>query len=381
MDFNLNDDQLALLEVAENFSKNELRPYAAQWDEQAHFPVETIKKSAELGFAALYCDDQYGGTGLGRLDSALIFEALSKGCVTTAAYISIHNMVAWMIDSFGNDDQRAHWIPKLASMEMLASYCLTEPASGSDAASMKSRAVRDGDHYILNGSKAFISGAGTSGLYLVMARTGDDSAKGISAFLVEKDFEGVGFGKQEKKMGWKNQPTAVVTFDNVKVPVDNRLGEEGMGFKFAMQGLDGGRVNIAACSLGGAADAIDRALDYMDEREQFGKKLKDFQALQFKLADMATELESARLMVYRAANMIDMNHNDKTKYCAMAKRLATDIGFKVANDALQIHGGYGYIHDYEVERIVRDLRVHQILEGTNEIMRVIITRKILSDRA
>ena len=377
MNFELSDDQLAIQDAARQFAQNELRPHASTWDEESFFPVDTIKQAAELGFAALYCKEDFGGTSLGRLDSALIFEELSKGCITTAAYISIHNMVAWMIDTYGDEAQRSHWIPKLASMDILASYCLTEPSSGSDAASLKTKATLKGDHYVLEGSKAFISGAGTSGLYLVMARTGDDSAKGISAFLVEDGMKGLSFGAQEKKMGWKSQPTAVVNFDQVEVPVENRLGEEGMGFKFAMSGLDGGRVNIASCSLGGAGDAITRTLDYMNERKQFGKRLSDFQALQFKLSDMVTELESAKLMVYRAAHMIDINHAEKTKFCAMAKRLATDIGFKVANDALQMHGGYGYIHEYEIERIVRDLRVHQILEGTNEIMRVIIARKTL----
>lgn len=378
MNFDFTDDQRAFIDLAKNFADNELAPHASHWDDTSFFPVETIKKSAALGFAALYCSEEFGGTGLGRLDSALIFKELSRGCISTAAYISIHNMACWMIDTFGSDTQRAKFLPALTSMEHLASYCLTEPSSGSDAAALKTKAVRDGDHYILNGSKAFISGAGVSDIYVVMVRTGEDGPKGISTFIIEKDMAGVGFGALEKKMGWKSQPTALVTFDDVKVPVENRLGEEGEGFTFAMKGLDGGRVNIAACSLGGAASAMEKAVTYMDERQQFGRSLNKFQALQFKASDMATQLEAAELMTYRAAHAIDSNNTHKTKLCAMAKQFATDACFDIANDALQIHGGYGYIHDYDVERIVRDLRVHQILEGTNEIMRLIISRSLFS---
>ncbi len=378
MDFILNDDQKDFIEAAKTFSDKELRPFSGQWDEASFFPLDTIRKAADMGFSTLYCQQEYGGMGLGRLESALIFEELSKGCISTAAYLSIHNMVSWVIDSFGSDEQRKKWIPKLTAMDLFSSYCLTEAGAGSDAASLKTRAVREGDFYILDGSKCFISAAGVSDLYLVMARTGEDGAKGVSAFLVEKGMKGLSFGVPEKKMGWKSQPTAVVNFDGVKVPVINRIGEEGEGFKFAMSALDGGRVNIASCSLGGAARSLDLALSYMAERKQFGRSLDSFQSLQFKLADMKTDLEAAKLMVYRAADMIDKNHSDKTMYCAMAKRFATDICSKVADHALQLHGGYGYIHEYEVERLVRDLRVHQILEGTNEIMRVIISKKMLA---
>ncbi len=378
MNFTLNDDQKAFIETAKSFSDKELKPFAGEWDEKSYFPVDTIKKAAEMGFATLYCREEHGGLGLGRLESALIFETLSAGCVSTAAYLSIHNMVSWVIDTFGSDSQRFYWLPQLTEMSVLASYCLTESNSGSDAASLKTKAVKSGDHYILDGSKCFISGAGVSDVYLVMARTSDDGANGISAFIVEKEFEGVSFGALEKKMGWKSQPTAVVNFDSVKVPATHLIGREGQGFKFAMQALDGGRVNIASCSLGGAARALEQTLSYMAERKQFGKSLDSFQALQFRLADMRTELEAAKLMVYKAAHMLDINDPEKTFYCAMAKRFTTDICSKIANEALQLHGGYGYIHDYEVERLVRDLRVHQILEGTNEIMRVIVSKKMLA---
>jgi len=332
---------------------------------------------AELGFAGIYCSEDVGGSGLTRFDAALIFEQLSYGDVSSAAFISIHNMASWMIDTFGSETQRSDWLPRLTSMDLIASYCLTEPGSGSDAAAMKTRAVRDGDDYVLNGAKQFISGAGTSDLYLVMVRTSDDGARGVSTLIVPKDTPGLSFGANERKMGWKNQPTRQVIFDNARVPVANRLGEEGMGFKFAMAGLDGGRLNIAACSLGGAQLALDKALDYAKEREQFGKPIADFQAIQFKLADMETELQAARVMLYEAAARLDGKTPDATRWCAMAKRFVTDTGFKVANEALQIHGGYGYLADYGVEQIVRDLRVHQILEGTNEIMRVIISRDML----
>ncbi len=372
----LTDEQLMIREAAQRFAYDRMRPFAGEWDEKKHFPVDVLREAAGLGFAAIYCGEDHGGSGLSRLDGVLIFEQLSRGCIATAAFLSIHNMCTWMIDRFGSADQRGQWVPKLAAMELIASYCLTEPGSGSDAAAMKTRAVKDGDHYVLNGSKAFISGAGTSDVYVVMARTGDETARGISAFIVPKASEGLSFGANEKKMGWNAQPTRTVAFDNVIVPVENRLGAEGEGFKFAMKGLDGGRLNIAACSLGGAQDALDRATNYAGERSQFGRKINDFQATQFKLADMETELCAARSLLYEAASALDAKAPDATKWCAMAKRFVTDAGYKIANDALQIHGGYGYLHDYGVERIVRDLRVHQILEGTNEIMRVIVARSM-----
>ncbi len=376
MDFSLTDDQRAIFEAAQAFAREELAPHSARWDEEKHFPVDVMRKAAGLGFAGIYVKEDVGGSGLGRLDASLIFEALSYGDVPTAAFISIHNMCSWMIDRFGSDDLRQRWLPRLTTMELIASYCLTEPGSGSDAASMRTTARLEGDHYVLNGSKAFISGAGVSDVYVVMARTGGEGPKGVSTFIVEKGTPGLTFGAQEKKMGWNAQPTAQVNFDNVRVPAENRVGAEGDGFRFAMMGLDGGRLNIASCSLGGAGFALDSAKSYMEERRQFGKALKDFQALQFKLADMATELDAARLMVRRAADALDKRDPQATKYAAMAKRFATDAGFAVANDALQLHGGYGYLKDYPVERIVRDLRVHQILEGTNEIMRVIVAREL-----
>jgi len=372
----LSDEQGMIQEAAHRFASEQMRPFAGEWDEKKHFPVEVLREAAGLGFAAIYCQEEHGGSGLSRLDGVLIFEQLSRGCIATAAFLSIHNMCTWMVDRFGSAEQRAHWVPRMASMELINSYCLTEPGSGSDAAAMKTRAVRQSDHYILNGSKAFISGAGVSDVYVVMAKTGEDSPRGVSAFIVPKDSQGLSFGANEKKMGWNAQPTRVVSFDNVRVPVENRLGAEGEGFKFAMKGLDGGRLNIAACSLGGAQDALDRAMRYAGERSQFGRKINDFQATQFKLADMETELSAARSLLYEAASALDVLAPDATKWCAMAKRFVTDTGYKVANDALQIHGGYGYLHDYGVERIVRDLRVHQILEGTNEIMRVIVARSM-----
>ncbi|MCA6331654.1 MAG: acyl-CoA dehydrogenase family protein [Phenylobacterium sp.] len=377
MDFALNDDQAAIQAAARTFAEAELAPYSARWDEEKVFPVETLRAAAALGFAGLYVREDVGGSGLGRLDAALVFEELSRGDVAVAAYISIHNMVSWMIDRFGSDAQRQRWLPRLATMELLSSYCLTEPGAGSDAASLATRAERDGDDYVLTGAKAFISGAGTSHLYLVMARTGEGGARGVSAFVVEAGTPGLSFGAQERKMGWNAQPTAMVHFDGVRVPAANRIGAEGEGFRFAMAGLDGGRINIAACSLGGAGLALETAREHLSARRQFGRPLADFQALQFRLADMATELEAARLMVRRAAFALDAGDPDATLYCAMAKRFATDGGFEVANQALQLHGGYGYLRDYPLERIVRDLRVHQILEGTNEIMRVIISREIL----
>ena len=376
MDFELSDHQRAIQEAARAFAEAELAPHAARWDEEKHFPIDTLRQAAALGFAAIYVRDDVGGTGLGRLDAALIFEELARGCVSTSAFLSIHNMCCWMIDRFGSDELRRRYVARLATMELIASYCLTEPGSGSDAASLRTSARRDGEDYVLNGAKAFISGGGVSDIYVVMARTGEPGPRGISTFVVEKGNAGLSFGAQERKLGWNSQPTAMVQFDDCRIPAANRVGAEGDGFRFAMMGLDGGRVNIAACSLGGAGFALDTAKAYMETRRQFDRPLKDFQALQFKLADMATELEAARLMVCRAASAIDTEHPRRTQLCAMAKRFATDAGFETANQALQLHGGYGYLKDYPLERIVRDLRVHQILEGTNEIMRVIIAREM-----
>jgi alkylation response protein AidB-like acyl-CoA dehydrogenase len=377
MDFNLTDDQKMIQEMAQRFADDRLRPHAARWDEEKMFDRATIKAAAELGFGAIYIPEDRGGTGLGRLDAALIFEALSSGCVSTASYITIHNMASWMIATFGSEELRSRFMPKLAPMDLMASYCLTEPSAGSDAASLRTRAVRDGDHYVINGAKQFISGAGFSDVYVTMVRTGEDGPKGISAIVIEKDAPGLSFGKPEKKMGWHAQPTATVNFADCKVPVRNLIGDEGEGFGFAMKGLDGGRINIGACSLGGAADALARALSYARERQQFGKNIIDFQNTQFKLADMATSLDASRLMIYRAGHALDTMSPERTRYSAMAKRFATDACSDIANAALQIFGGYGYLKDYEVERIVRDLRVHQILEGTNEIMRVVIAREML----
>jgi alkylation response protein AidB-like acyl-CoA dehydrogenase len=376
----LTGEQKAIQNMALDFAMAEMAPHAMRWDEEKIFPTDVLRELAKLGFAGVYVGEEYGGSGLSRLEAALVFEALSAGCTSTAAYLTIHNMASWMIDSFGNETQRAKFLPPLMRMDMMASYALTEPGSGSDAAAMRSRATRDGDHYVLNGSKAFISGAGHSDLYVAMVRTGDAGAGagGVSCFLIEKDTPGLSFGANERKMGWNSQPTAQVIFEDCRVPVENLLGEEGGGFKFAMKGLDGGRLNIAACSLGTAQRAFDKALTYAGEREQFGNRISDFQAIQFKLADMATELQAARLMLYDAARALDDNDPERTKRSAMAKRFVTDTGFNVANEALQIHGGYGYLQDYEVERMVRDLRVHQILEGTNEIMRVIIARHLLN---
>ncbi|MEH6675889.1 acyl-CoA dehydrogenase family protein [Phenylobacterium sp.] len=376
MDFELSEDQRALQAAAQAFAAAELAPFSAQWDRESHFPVETLRKAAGLGFAGVYLSEDVGGSGLSRLDASLIFEALAYGDVATTAYLTIHNMAAWMIDRFGDPELRARYLPRLTTMELVASYCLTEPGAGSDAAALATIAKRDGEAYVLNGSKAFISGGGTSDIYVVMARTGGAGAGGVSAFVVEAGTPGLSFGARERKMGWNAQPTAQVNFDGVRVPASNRIGGEGEGFRFAMMGLDGGRLNIASCSLGGAGLALDTAQAYLAERRQFGRPLRDFQALQFKLADMATELEAARLMVRRAAAALDAGRPDATKLCAMAKRFATDAGFHVANEALQLHGGYGYLADYPLERIVRDLRVHQILEGTNEIMRVIIAREM-----
>jgi len=379
MDFALTEDQRAFFDTARDFAGKELAPNAAQWDAEAIFPVDTMRKAAELGFAGIYVRDDVGGSGLNRLDAALIFEALSMGCTSTAAYISIHNMASWMIDTFGNDEQRQKWLPKLTTMELIASYCLTEPSAGSDAASLKTRAVRHGDHYVINGAKAFISGSGTSDIYVCMIRTGEEGAGGVSCIVVEKGTPGLSFGANEKKMGWNSQPTAAVIFEDCRVPVDNLIGAEGDGFKIAMKGLDGGRLNIGACSIGTAQTALDAAMAYAQDRGQFGKSIASFQATQFKLADMETELEAARLLLRQAATKLDQKTPDATKHCAMAKRLATDTGFNVVNQALQIHGGYGYLKDYQMERHLRDVRVHQILEGTNEIMRVIISREMLKD--
>jgi alkylation response protein AidB-like acyl-CoA dehydrogenase len=377
MDFALTDDQRAIQDAARAFAEAELAPHSARWDEEKHFPVDVMRQAAEMGFCGIYTGEEHGGMALSRVEAAVIFEELSRGDVSTAAFISIHNMSTWMIDSFGSDDLRARYVPSLVSMEKIASYCLTEPGSGSDAAGMRTTAVLDGDHYVLNGSKAFISGAGTSDVYVVMARTGEAGPKGISAFVIDKDAPGLSFGAQEKKMGWNSQPTAIVQFDDCRVPAANLLGKAGDGFRYAMMGLDGGRLNIAACSLGGARLALETAQDYVKTRKQFGKALAEFQALQFKLADMATQLEACRLMVLRGAWAIDTDHPEKTKWCAMAKRMTTDACFQIADEALQLHGGYGYLKDYPLERIVRDLRVHRILEGTNEIMRVITAREML----
>jgi alkylation response protein AidB-like acyl-CoA dehydrogenase len=378
MPFNLTEDQRLIADTARDFAFEKLRPNASRWEGEKRLDRDTLAEMAALGFAGVYVKEDVGGSGLGRLEAALIFEQLSRGCVSTAAFVSIHNMCSWMIDAFGAEEQRRRFLPALARMDKIASYCLTEPNSGSDAAGLKTRAKPHGNsEYVLNGSKAFISGGGFSDLYVVMARTGEEGARGVSTFVVEKGTPGLSFGKQEQKMGWQAQPTSTVIFEDCRVPAENRIGPEGEGFVYAMRGLDGGRLNIAACSLGGAADALDRALAYAKDRKQFGRAIADFQATQFKLADMATELEASRALLYEAARRLDARDAEATRFCAMAKRFTTDIGFKVANDALQIHGGYGYLRDFEVERIVRDLRVHQILEGTNEIMRVIIAREML----
>ena len=375
--FALNDDHIAIRDMARDFADTQIAPHALAWDEKKHFPVDVLKEAAALGMASIYVREEHGGTGLGRLEAALIFEALSTGCPAIAAFLSIHNMVSWMIDQFGDDAQRTRFLPDLVSMKSIASYCLTEPGSGSDAAALKTKARLDGDHYVVDGVKQFISGAGVSDLYAVMVRTGGGGPSGISTLLIEKDTPGLSFGAEERKMGWHAQPTRQVIMDGCRVPVANRIGAEGIGFRIAMAGLDGGRLNIAACSLGGAQSALEKSLAYMNERTAFGKKLQDFQALQFKLADMAIELEVARSFLWRAAASLDAKAPDASQLSAMAKRFVTDTGFTVANDALQLHGGYGYLADYGVEKIVRDLRVHQILEGTNEIMRLIVARNLV----
>ncbi|MCC0016288.1 MAG: acyl-CoA dehydrogenase family protein [Rhodobiaceae bacterium] len=376
MDFSLSEEQQAFKDAAAAFAAGEMAPHAEDWDRNCVFPVETLRAAAALGFGGIYVREDVGGSGLGRLDAAVIFEELSKGCTSTSAYMSIHNMSAWMIDSFGSAELRQRFLPGLTSMQTFASYCLTEPGAGSDAASLATRAVRDGDHYVLNGQKAFISGGGASDVYVCMVRTGEAGPRGISCIVVENGTPGLSFGAQEKKLGWHSQPTAAVIFEDCRVPAANLVGSEGEGFKIAMAGLDGGRINIAACSLGAAQACLDKAVAYMGERKQFGSQLSGFQALRFRIADMATELEAARLMVHRAAQKLDDNAPDKTVAAAKAKRFATDVGFNVVNEALQLHGGYGYLADYGVERYLRDVRVHQILEGTNEVMRLIVSRDV-----
>ena len=375
--FSLGADQVALRDMARAFADDTFAPNAIAWDEAKHFPVAEMRKAAALGMGGIYIAEDVGGSGLSRLGATLIFEALATGCPTVAAYISIHNMAAWMIDAFGSDAQRREWLPKLCTMELLASYCLTEPGAGSDAAALTTRAMRDGDDYVLKGQKQFISGAGEGDVYVVMARTGGGGPTGISTLVVPGNTVGISLGANERKMGWNAQPTRAVVFDNVRVPAANRLGNEGDGFKIAMAGLDGGRLNIAACSLGGAQSALEKSLAYMKERKAFGKRLDEFQALQFRLADMATALEASRAFLWRAAAALDAKDDNATQLCAMAKRFVTDACFDVANQALQLHGGYGYLSEYGIEKIVRDLRVHQILEGTNEIMRLIVARHLV----
>ncbi|MCP5180237.1 MAG: acyl-CoA dehydrogenase family protein [Pseudomonadales bacterium] len=377
MDYRLTEDQQAIQDMARRFTADAITPNAGEWDEHKLFPREVIRQGAELGFGGIYVSEAMGGCGLGRLEAALIMEAMAYGCPSTSAYISIHNMAAWMIDHYASDELRARYVPRLASMELLASYCLTEPGAGSDAASLKTTATRDGAHYVLNGGKAFISGAGENDVYVVMARTGGPGARGISCLVVEKDMAGVSFGAQERKLGWHSQPTAMVMFDNVRVPVENLVGEEGMGFRIAMAGLDGGRINIGACSLGGAQRCLDDAITYTRERRQFGQRIADFQNSQFMLADMATQLEASRALLYIAALKVSEAAPDKTRFAAMAKLMATESGSRIVNDALQLHGGYGYLMDYPVERFFRDLRVHEILEGTSQIMRFVVGRSLV----
>ncbi|MEO9383443.1 acyl-CoA dehydrogenase family protein [Chromobacterium phragmitis] len=381
MNFDLTEDQLAFQQSARDFAESALAPRAAEWDAESIFPLDVIRQSGDMGFLGLYTPEAYGGLGLSRLDSAIVFEELAAGCTSTAAYLTIHNMVSWMIASFGGKQLAEQWVPKMVSGEVLGSYCLTEPGAGSDAASLKTRAEKKGEVYVLNGGKMFISGAGSTQVLVVMARTGGPGPKGISAFVVPADAPGVSYGKKEKKMGWNSQPTRAITFDNVEIPVANRLGEEGQGFAFAMKGLDGGRINIATCAVGTAQAALNAAQRYVQERQQFGHPLAELQTVQFRLADMLTELVAARQMVRLAAWKLDNVSPDATAYCAMAKRLATDLSFNIANNALQLFGGYGYLQDFPLERHVRDLRVHQILEGTNEVMRLIVGRKLLQDGA
>jgi len=375
--FSLTEDQLAIQEMAQRFTADNITPHAAEWDENHIFPIDTIKQTAELGFGAIYVSEESGGIGLGRLEAALIMEAMAYGCPSTSAFISIHNMAAWMIDRFGSQTVKDKYLPKLVTMENIASYCLTEPSSGSDAAALKTTARRDGDHYVLNGSKQFISGAGSNEVYVAMVRTGEDGPKGITCMVIEKDMPGVSFGANEKKLGWHSQPTAQLVLEDVRVPVENVVGGEGEGFRIAMMGLDGGRLNIGACSLGGAQRCLDEAIAYTKERKQFGKAVSEFQNTQFTLADMATDLEAARALLYLAACKVTENAPDKSRFSAMAKRLATDNGSSVVDRALQLHGGYGYLQDYPIERFWRDLRVHSILEGTNQIMRMVVGRDLL----
>lgn len=375
--FSLTEDQLAIQDMAQKFTADAITPHAGEWDEKHIFPRDVIKQSADLGFGGIYVSEESGGIGLGRLESAIIMEAMAYGCPSTSAFISIHNMAAWMIDTFGAQAVKDKYLPDLINMDKISSYCLTEPGAGSDAASLKTKAVRDGDYYVVSGSKAFISGGGENELYVTMTRTSDDGASGVTCLVIEKDMEGVSFGANEKKLGWHSQPTAQVNFDNVLVPVENRVGGEGEGFRIAMAGLDGGRLNIGACSLGGAQRCLDEAVAYTKERKQFGKSISDFQNTQFMLADMATDLESSRALLYMAAVKVTQGAPDKTKFAAMAKRLATDNGSKIVNDALQLFGGYGYLQDYPIERFWRDLRVHSILEGTNQVMRMIVSREML----
>jgi alkylation response protein AidB-like acyl-CoA dehydrogenase len=375
--FDLTDDQREIQDLARKFTADRITPFAAEWDEKHVFPRETIKAAAELGFASIYVSEESGGIGLGRLEAALIMEAMAYGCPSTSAFISIHNMAAWMIDRFGSQGLKDKYLPRLTTMEWIASYCLTEPSSGSDAAALKTRAVRNGDHFVVNGTKQFISGGGENELYLVMVRTGEDGPKGISCLAIEKDMAGVSFGANEKKLGWHSQPTRQVVLEDVRVPVENMVGGEGEGFRIAMMGLDGGRLNIGACSLGGAQRCLDESIAYTKDRQQFGQPIAEFQNTQFMLADMATELEAARALLYVAAAKVTANAPDKTRFAAMAKRLATDSGSKIVNDALQLHGGYGYLQDYPIERFWRDLRVHSILEGTNQVMRMIVGRDLV----
>ena len=375
--FQLTDDQRAIQDMARKFTAGAITPFAAEWDEKAHFPRNVIKAAAELGFASIYVSEESGGIGLGRLEAALIMEAMAYGCPATSAFVSIHNMASWMIDCFGNAELKARFLPDLVTMVRMASYCLTEPGSGSDAAALKTTAVLDGDHYVVNGTKQFISGAGVNDIYVTMVRTGAPGPKGISCLVIEKDMAGVSFGAKERKLGWNASPTAQVMFDNVKVPVANRVGAEGDGFRFAMAGLDGGRLNIGACSLGGAQRCLDEAIAYVKDRQQFGQPIADFQNTQFTLADMATDLEAARALLYLAAAKVTAGAPDKSRFSAMAKRLATDSGSAVVDRALQLFGGYGYLKDYPIERFWRDLRVHSILEGTNQVMRMIVGRDLL----
>ncbi|MEM9707193.1 MAG: acyl-CoA dehydrogenase family protein [Pseudomonadota bacterium] len=381
MDFALTDEQIAISDMARAFGQDAISPHAIEWDQERHFPIDVLRQTAPLGMAGIYVGEDHGGSGLSRLDATLIFEALAEACPSVASYLSIHNMVAWMVDRFGSDTLRADWVPKLVAMEKVGAYCLTEPGSGSDAAALKTRAETDGEDFVVTGNKAFISGGGAADIYLTMVRTGGEGPQGISTLLVDAPRDGLTFGANEKKMGWHTQPTAQVQFDACRVPRTHLVGEAGAGFRYAMMGLDGGRLNIAACSLGGAQSALDKAAQYAQERSAFGKPIGQFQNVQFKLADMATELEAARTFLRQAAWKLDQGAPDASAFCAMAKRLVTDTGFKVANEALQIHGGYGYLADYGVEKIVRDLRVHQILEGTNDIMRLIISRHVLSEAA